>query len=268
MRRLFTLIYILIVTQSAFAQVNSIEELTKKYTSFEYRDVVQLANNMIESNEYSSNELVQIYELKGMALYSLGDESNSRIALENLLKIDPTYSMDPNRISPKIISFFNEIKVTRQNELDQERPILDSLRIIKQEMAISQNNYRTAIVKNLVFPGWGHFDMGNLTKGVIYSILQASSLASSIAYILKTNDARSAYQNETDKALIQTKYDEYNSAYKTRNLLLFLTAAVWAASQIDLLIFTDINHNGINEGVTSQFSPPKDYQFSVSIPLN
>ena len=58
-------------------------------------------------------------------------------------------------------------------------------------MTIAQNNYRTSVVKNLVLPGWGHFDMGSPTKGIIYSVLQAASLGGSIAYIVKTNDLRS-----------------------------------------------------------------------------
>lgn len=267
MQGLARLIYILFIACILIAQENSIEQLRQKYISFNYDEVIKLADEMIISGEYSSEQLVEIYQLKGMAQYSIGKEIPARSSFEELLKLDSNFSMDPNRVSPKIVSFFNDIKVAYQSELEQERPILDSLRIVRQSMMLANENYKNAVVKNLVLPGWGQFQMGNTVKGLVYSILGAASTATAIAYIIKTNDKESAYLNETDKSLIGAKYDEFNSAYKTRNLLITAAAAVWVISQIDILFFTDITPMSPN-GNASRFSPPSEVQFSFSIPLN
>lgn len=267
MQGLARLIYILFIAGILIAQENSVEQLRQEYISFNYEEVVKLADEMIVSGDYSSEQLTEIYELKGMAQYSLGQEIPARLSFEELLKLDSNFSMDPNRVSPKIVSFFNEIKVAHQSELEQERPILDSLRIVRQNMLLANENYKNAVVKNLVLPGWGQFQMGNTVKGLVYSILGAASTATAIAYIIKTNDKESAYLNETDKSLIGAKYDEFNSAYKTRNLLISAAAAVWVISQIDILFFTEITPVPVN-GNISRFSPPSELQFSFSIPLN
>lgn len=267
MQHLSKLFYILLFVTVIIAQKHTIEELRQEYISFNYEKVIELANQMVNSGDYSSEQLIEIYEIKGMSQYSLGQELPARISFEELLKIDPNFSMDPNRVSPKIVNFYNEIKVAYLNELEQDRPILDSLRIVKQNMMIANENYKTAVIKNIVLPGWGQFQMGNTSKGLIYSILSVGTAASAIAYIIETNDKESAYLNETNKDLIDSKYDEYNSAYKTRNILLSATAIVWVISQIDILFFTDINQVPVN-AMSSRFSPPQDLQFSFSFPLN
>jgi len=267
MQSLAKLIYILFIVGVLIAQENSIEQLRQKYISFNYDEVIKLADEMIVTGEYSSEQLVEIYQLKGMAQYSIGQEVPARLSFEELLKLDSNFSMDPSLVSPKIVSFFNEIKVAYQNELEQERPILDSLRIVRQSMMLANENYKSAVVKNLVLPGWGQFQMGNTVKGLVYSILGAASTATAIAYIVKTNDKESAYLNETDKSLIGAKYNEFNSAYKTRNLLITAAAAVWVISQIDILFFTDITPIQPN-GNTPRLSLPSSLQFNFSIPLN
>lgn len=267
MPRLAKLIYILFLFSLATAQEQPLDILTQKYISFEYKEVIELADKMIDSGDYNSNQLVQILELKGMAHYSLGEETTSKTVFENLLRLNSNHSMDPTRISPKIVNFFNEIKVAFLNSLEQERPILDSLRLVKQELITAQSNYKMAVVKNLVLPGWGHFAMDKTTGGIIYSAVGLGSTAAAVYYIIKTNDAKNAYLNETDKLLINTKYDDYNSSYKVRNFFIVAAALVWAASQVDLLFFTDITTQP-HQAASSPGITPQEISIGFSFPLN
>lgn len=268
MPRLAKLIYILFIISLATAQEISIESLTQKYISFEYKDVIELADIMIDSGNYNSDQLIKILELKGMAHYSLGEETISKTVFENLLRLNSNHTMDQTRISPKIVNFFNEIKVAFINDLEQERPILDSLRLVKQELITAQNNYKVSVVKNLLVPGWGHFAMDNSTGGIIYSTLGIGSSVGAIYYIIKTNNAKNAYLNETDKLLIDSKYDDYNSSYKVRNLFIVAAALVWAASQVDLLFFTEISSQSYQAASTSGIAFPQEVSIGFSFPLN
>ncbi len=268
MHKLFLIFYILIVVQVTCAQENSLQELQNRYTAFEYREVIKIADQLLSLNNFTVEETTQIYELKGLAHFAIGEEGAAREAFELLLNINSNYTMDQRRISPKIVSFFNEIKISFLDGREQQRPILDSLRVFKESLILQQENYKYAVIKNLFVPGWGQFQLNNPTKGYIYSILSITSITSAIVYIIKTNDKQRAYLNEANKVLIPSKYDEYNSSYKIRNLLIAGAAMVWLASQIDILFFTEINSLPTSNRGLTNFTIPQDLRIGLSIPLN
>ncbi len=268
MRSLLVPLYILLLMLNSHAQSNSVEELRQKYIAFDYDEVINLASKMLTEKDFQREALIEIYEMKGISHFSLGQEDDAAETFKLLLREDSNYSMDTDRISPKIVSFFNEVKVEFQNQLEEERPLIDSLRIVRQNILSLHEDYKSAVVKNLILPGWGQFQLGNTTKGIIYSILGTASLVTSIAFIVDANNKENAYLNETNKELIPAKYDDYNSAYKTRNLLITATAIVWAVSQIDMLFFTEINVSGGSSLPSNRQNPSADLQLNFSFPLN
>lgn len=267
MQTLFKFLYILLITSVIFSQQNNLNELHEKYVNFEYRQVIDLAEQMLLNDIYSKNELVQIYEMKGISHYSLGEEQKARQSFLNLLEQDNNYAMDPQQISPKIISFFNDIKTDFQAEIEEEKPILDSLNNVRKQFITSHSNYRSAVVKNLIIPGWGQFQLKNTTKGFVYGLLGISSAATAVYYIIETGKKRSDYLNETNINFIQAKYDKYNDAYKKRNLFITAAIAVWVASQLDILFFSE--DNSIPE-IGASFGPgmQSDINLNFSIPFN
>ena len=260
------LLKILLLSQIFWAQQVSIETLREKYANFEYKKVIELADEMLQQNNYDRTTLVQIYEMKGVAHYSLGEEQKAHSAFWNLLGEDNNYSMDPQQISPKIISFFNDVKEEFREQIEEEKPILDSLNTLKQRYLSTSSNYKTAIVKNIILPGWGQFQLNNKTKGTIYGVLGVSTIASSIYYIAKTNDKRTDYLSETNPELIKAKYDEYNDAYKLRNYAISAAVAVWLASQIDILFFSE-DHSKLPISYNYQPENNSEIKLTFSIPL-
>ena len=78
--------------------------------------------------------------------------------------------------------------------------------------------------------------------------------------------------NESNKLLIQQKYDDYNKSYKIRNVLIISYAVVWLYSQIDLLFFSNGEQN--SNGKLSQLynfsftpSPLSALQINFRVPL-
>lgn len=268
MSKLFTYFFILSCWQIIIAQDISLEELQRRYTSFEYREVIQLADQLLQSENDSSDEILQIFELKGMAHFALGEESFAKSAFEELLRINPGYAMDQRLVSPKIVSFFNEIKLTFLNSREQDKPILDSLMIYKDNLFAKQIDFKKAIIKNMIVPGWGQFHLNEPVKGFMYSFLGIVSTASTIVLISRTNKKEKEYLNETNKELIPAKYDEYNTSFKMRNLLIASTALVWLISQIDLFFFTGEQNLRSSDNRFSTYFYNQDLQFSISIPLN
>ena len=271
MRYLLFTLQILVTINSINAQNSLIEELRNKYISFEYQDVIQIADSLLKSNDLTDAGKTQVYMMKGISHYSLGQEELAAEAFRMLLIIDPSFSMDPREISPKIITFFNEIKVTYQTELEEDKPILDSLNVIKRDFASMHGDFKNAMIKNIFLPGWGQFQMGENTKGFVFTALTVASAGGMIYYIADTNEKEKAYLNETNRSLIDTKYDEFNSSFKTRNLLIGTTIVIWLVSQIDLIFFTEVNENSIilpMVGAGETTSVPSSINLNWSIPLN
>lgn len=268
MSKLFTYFLVLFCWQIIIAQDISLEELQRRYTSFEYKEVIQMADELLQFGINSSDELLQVYELKGMAHYTLGEESLAKSTFEALLRVNPNYAMDQRRVSPKIVGFFNEIKINFLNGREQDKPILDSLMVLKANLLTQHDEYKKAVIKNLILPGWGQFHLDEPVKGFIYSFLGVVSTASTIILISKTNDREKDYLNETNKDLIPAKYDEYNSSFKTRNILIAGAALVWLISQIDMFFFTSEKFLQPNNYMFSNNIYEDKLQFSISIPLN
>ncbi len=267
MRPIIILLNILLIS-SVYSQDLTIEKLQKEYMAFNYENVIKLAGEMLSQKKFSSDQLIQIYQMKGIAYFSLGDEESAKESFIKLLEEDSNYSMNPNQISPKIISFFNETKVNFQAEIEQDKPLIDSLKIVRENLTAEYMNYKSAVVKNLILPGWGQFQLGNSTKGIIYSVLSVASVASTIALIVDTNKKENAYLNENNKSLIVGKYDQYNSSFKTRNLLIATTALIWIASQVDILFFSN-EYVGNTRSFSGQpIGSVSDIQINLSFPLN
>ncbi|MEK6553091.1 MAG: hypothetical protein AABZ54_06545, partial [Bacteroidota bacterium] len=64
---------------------------------------------------------------------------------------------------------------------------------------------------------------------------------------------------ESNKLLIQQKYDDYNKSYKIRNVLIISYAVIWLYSQIDLLFFS----NG-DQDSKSKLSQSNNFSFTSS----
>src|SRR4030066_1468229 len=88
-----------------------IQELTQKFRDFEYKQVIEDADTLLKEKEKFSNpEVIEIYRMKGISHYALLDDSEARISFIEILKIDTSYPLDPSYTSPKIITFFSDVK--------------------------------------------------------------------------------------------------------------------------------------------------------------
>jgi hypothetical protein len=186
------------------------------------------------------------------------------------LKIDDSHDLDPVEISPKIINFFNEIKQDYSAVNQEEIPINENMGEDLTEEQTYQNIinkknkvYQHSLLRSFAAPGWGHLYLSGSSKGWILTTASTAALGSMLYFIYDANQKETDYLNETNKTLIQEKYDEYNTSYKIRNGLIFTYAAIWLYSQIDLLFFSD---DQINQKIQTNFGyfPFKSDQFFLS----
>ena len=250
MIKYLTIIFILLFCLQAFPQEtsDSLSTIKKSFDNFEYSKVITIANNLLkERKELTKNQIIDIYRMKGISSFSLLQQDSAKDSFLEILKIDSSYTMDSAKTSPKIISFFNKIKMKfKQTMSEMEKQHLsakpDTVFIKKLVPDLKrEQNLKSALLRSIALPGLGHLYLGRKTKGWILSGLGGASLASMIYFIIDSNKKETAYLNTTNAAAFNSRYNNYNTSYHLRNYSIVAFAAVWLYSQIDLLFFQDNN---------------------------
>ncbi len=227
-------------------QKDSLDVLREDFESFEYEKVITEANRLLNYKSlFSAEDLIDIYRMKGISLFSLADDSEAKDSFIEILKIDSTFNFDRARNSPKIVSFFDEVKADYLQHLLERQKYFDSVKkdtvYITRLVPDSQGNssLRNSLIRSIIFPGLGHLYKGEKARGILLTSLSAVTLASSIYFTIKSNRKEKEYLAETDKNLISSKYNNFNSAYEFKSASYFAFAAVWLYSQIDLLLLSN-----------------------------
>jgi hypothetical protein len=219
---------------------HSISLLKNELESFRYKNVIEHADSIIlHSDILSRPTLIEIYRMKATAQFSLSDIEGTKITFLNILNIDTTHTLDPSNTSPKIITFFNQVRHDYLAELSMQKRTLK----VKPDTVVIHDVtasllLKQAAIRSILFPGLGHFYLDQNIKGIALSSLSAVALSSTIYFIIESNNKQKDYLNARDPLLIQTKYNEYNTSYKLRNISIFALAAVWIYTQIDLLFLS------------------------------
>lgn len=205
-----------------------ISDLEHDFKMFEYQKVLDKGSFLLADAFITKNDSMQILTYMLNAAYALNDTTNARAFIETILKADSNHNLDPRDNSPKIIEFYNYIKeqaivypTKNQNELDDNN---------KQQ---TRRLSALPFVTTLAFPGSGHIINKDYKKGYIYSSISAVLLSGIIITAIKTDDYHARYFNAQDGNFSKL-YDDYNSVYKTRNILIGAYLALSLYSLFDL----------------------------------
>jgi len=239
MKYYFLLLFVLCTTVNILlGQDSGYSKIKDVYESFEHENVIRLSDELLRTTSLSDSLLVNIFLMRAVSFYALGDENNCKNSFTEILKLKSTYEPDPSAISPKIISIFGAV---RAEFLKNNSPssIPGSTLSNKPTKVFDSGLLSACAVKNIFIPGWGQFQAGNTSKGIILGTLSTANLVSMLYFISDTNKKENDYLNSTDQTLIQKKYDDYNKSYKIRNVLIISYAAVWLFSQLDLFFFSE-----------------------------
>ncbi|MBZ0180712.1 MAG: hypothetical protein K8F36_15615 [Melioribacteraceae bacterium] len=226
----------------SFSQTKiTIEEIKAKYESFKYRDVIRLADIFLFDNPgITKEDSIEVLTMKAVSYYSLNDEISAEKPLRQIIDLDRSYELNPRTVSPKIISLYEQLKVKYAPPSKEEEPKKSVEEMAEKpdyNLLISTKNdvYINTFARSVVFPGLGHLYLDKSTKGWVLTALTAITLPTMVYFIFDASLKEKDYLNEIEPALIELKYSEYNSAYKTRNLFIAAFAVVWLYTQIDLL---------------------------------
>jgi hypothetical protein len=259
--------------QDSIAAQDSLFIMKKKFDQFKYGDVISIANKLLlKKAPFTRDDIIDIYKLKGISHYSLSEDDAARKSFIEILRMDTSYTFDSTKISPKIISFYNQVKqnyVQQQKEIEARTVVrIDTVFVPQIRYDIEhEKKLKNAVARSLIIPGLGQWYLETNFKNIAFTALGAASLASSIYYVIKTEKDEKAYLIETNPDEIQSKYHEYNNSFKSRNISLITFGVLWVYSQLDLLFFSDdesgqtilknssLNYND-RRGLTLNFNYP------------
>jgi hypothetical protein len=253
---IFSILFLMLVISLAHAaDDNHIDKIDQAYKSFNYDEVIILCQKALQDTSQTNPDLlVDIYKYMGLSYYALGEMGPSYNKFYILLTLNSQYQLDPSRTPPKVLRFYDEIKATFKESPDKNTTA-------KSDTVILYNGpEKLSLIYSFILPGSGHLREGFKTKGWILTSAALVTLGSSIYFIVETNNREKEYLNAIEKDIIEQKYQEYNDAYRLRNISLGLFAGVWLYSQIDLLFISSYEKNSksglnIQAGMNDKFTP-------------
>lgn len=228
----FLILFLVSGPLAAQDSTSPLQALETSFKSFKYQEVINLSEIFISQQEqHPDSILLPVLRMRTIAFYSLGDSRNAVNNYLEILRRQPDFQFDPLRTSPKIIDYFTGI---RGNFLERQSAA-DTSSAIPTVTTITQPFPRGAMMRSLLLPGWGQLHQENKTKGWILTTLSVASLSGALYFTMDTRDKEDQYLAITDPTRFDAAYNDYNAAYKKRNMLFTAFSLVWFYSQIDLL---------------------------------
>jgi len=229
----------IILSALYFLQTNLIAQ-TKDYEVFQLRylyseiifeDVITQGQKLLrENNSLNKNMLEEIHKYLALSFYNVGEQDSSRSHFYSLLSLNPDFEPDPVKTSPKILSFFQDIKNSFQKEDEAEIAALP----YKSYVFVEDIRPKAAL-RSLAFPGWGQLYKDQDSKAYILGgSFLGSALVTAITYSLEQN-RRDTYLDENNPAKVDSRYDDYNNMSKARRVFQYTAIAIWAVSISDAL---------------------------------
>ena len=263
MRILNSFLFIIVLMNFAFPQqkidINSIRTL---YESFEYKDVIRLSDSLLSGKgTLSKSDLTEVLMMKAVSHYALTEEDKVRKCFIEMLKIDRHLELDSEKVSPKIVNLFNDVKNDFIQAIPEEQKFinnkLDEPKQLNNDKVLTDfQEQKNSVIRSFLFPGWGHLYSGNITKGIIISSAAVINLGALIYTIIDVNSKEKRYLNTTDEITIKNNYDIYNRSYKTRNILITSILFIYAYAQVDFFYLGGGEIANVKMGLSNNESDP------------
>ncbi|MCB0281347.1 MAG: hypothetical protein KDF60_02105 [Calditrichaeota bacterium] len=210
----------------------NIFQLRFLYNEVKFTEVIAKGHILLKNPEKLSQEnLVEIHKYLALSFYNLNQQDSSRSQFYSILTLQPKYEPDPVHTSPKILSFFNDIKSAFRQDIEKKTAVPFRQYVFVEDIR------GQAAARSFLFPGWGQLYKSQDTKAYILGgAFLATSLTTIITYQLE-KDLKTKYRKETNPLEVSDKYNDYNTMSKTRRFFMYSAFTIWGLSLADAMIF-------------------------------
>ncbi|KAA3613164.1 MAG: hypothetical protein D8M58_12715 [Calditrichaeota bacterium] len=199
------------------------------YDEIKFEEVILSGQKLLKNPDLNKSKLIEIHNFMALSFFNLGKQDSSRAHFYSVLSINPAFEPDPVKTSPKILSFFQDIKQNFQMDRNDRTAIPYKNYIFVKDIRPQ------AALRSLAFPGWGQLYKRDDQKGYILGgAFVGSLLTTAVTYTLERN-LRHDYLNENSTAKVDNRYRDYNNMSKVRRVFQYTTIGIWVASIADAL---------------------------------
>jgi len=218
---------------TGIATTDSIVEVVRSaYQRLDYETAeAQAVSALDQFQRFNSGQLVELNVILALIKYARNDTESSKRFFLSALSLDHTLEMDPLLVSPKILSFFREVK----SESVDLRALNTNSESTYVRYLLLQDARPGAALRSMIVPGWGHLYLGRPSKGRLLLGAWAFSVVGTVVTHFVRKDAEADYLEETNPDRVGERYDRFNTWNRTRNGFALGAAVIWTYSYIDIL---------------------------------
>ena len=192
--------------------VASVAPLDSAYQAGDYERVVQIAPSFLADSARTSADSSSVNRTYAFALVALGRTDEAATVFRRLLAADPSLTLDPEAVSPKIRAVFESVKA------QTVKPPL-------REAAPAETVYRRQpIPLSVLIPGLQQMRTGRPVLGYTLAGAATLCLAGLALSHFEYNDARAEYLKASTPQDIADRYHTVN--YWSHARMVFSGAAV------------------------------------------
>ncbi|MFQ5568663.1 MAG: hypothetical protein ACE5G0_03250 [Rhodothermales bacterium] len=216
---------------SQSAPVPRVEDIWRAYQQLDYTAAADSAQAALEAFErYTPQELADVHTILGLLAFSQ-NPSETRYQFTQALNLNPRLALDSLMVSPKILTFFEQVK----SELAQARPDENTTPSAVRYVIVEDRRVEAAL-RSMVLPGWGQLHKGERTKGRILLGVWGAAAGGLVTTHLLRRQAENRYRAADTPADALARYGPFDRWHKARNAFLLGAAGVWIYSYVDALI--------------------------------
>ncbi len=207
------------------------------YDKGNYYDVIKEGDRILKEDSLTPQEEINVRTYIAFSSVAIGDTVRAVEEFNRILDIDNNFSLNPDFVSPKIISVFNSVKMARKY-ISPEDTITKSTAEKPQILVENEKEilFWEAFIKSAVFPGWGQISKGESSKGIILS--SSFWIFTGVEGFLWYNTSRlkNDYENASTPEEAQSIYNNYTVFSQLQQNFLGICAGIWIYNVLDALL--------------------------------
>lgn len=227
------------VSRAGYGQsqdTTSLDRARQAYQSLNYAEAEQQARVALSAYEtFTLGQISEVHVILGLITYARNDLEAAHKHFEVALRLNPVLELDPLLVSPKILTFFDEIKaglvIEEPPQVEAPAPVED-LR-------------PAAALRSLLIPGWGQLYKEEWGKGWIFTGLWGAAAGGAVFSHIQKMEADAPDGRERHRWLTM------------RNSFIAAGAGIWLFSYLDAMLH--------RTGTDSPSTPPSGFSITPEL---
>jgi hypothetical protein len=196
-----------------------------------YEEVVKTGQTALEDTmAFTASDLVYLRTYLAFSLVALGNDDQAVTVFKAILVSKPKLELNPEFVSPKIISVFKRAQLEAAQSQGQSG--------VQAGMIFDKGKPQnlSCLWRSALWPGWGQYHRGEIKKGRFLKWASLGIAAGLGGLFLGTSLSHQSYLDAKDPDAIESKYGTYNKWYKTRSFGINLAVSFWFYSALDVFL--------------------------------